>query len=81
MQTILTIYQMTLLFSHSLCLQDSIGKLQVGMQFDALLVDCTIAATFDIYPSDSPMDHLEKFATVGDDRNLVGVWVKARRVR
>ena len=62
-------------------MQDSIGQLHEGMQFDALLVDCKSTGTFDVYPSDTLMDQLEKFATVGDDRNIAGVWVKGRRVR
>ncbi|KAK9808225.1 hypothetical protein WJX73_000245 [Symbiochloris irregularis] len=67
--------------AEALGLQDSIGQLQVGKQLDALLVDCTKADTFDIYPADTSLDRLEKFATVGDDRNISGVWIKGRRVK
>lgn len=51
------------------------------MQLDALLVDCSRADTFDVYESDSQMDQLEKFATVGDDRNITGVWVSGKRLK
>ena len=61
--------------------QESIGQLHEGRQFDALLVDCTTADTFDVYSSDTQLDLLEKFATVGDDRNIAGVWVKGRRIK
>ena len=69
--------------SHYCCsvLQGSVGQLQQGFQFDALIVDCINCSTFDVYASDTKLDMLEKFATVGDDRNISSVYVKGRHIK
>ncbi|GAB4822013.1 hypothetical protein N2152v2_009059 [Parachlorella kessleri] len=61
--------------------QDRCGSFEEGRDFDALLIDATGGAVFDTLPTDSPMALLEKFVNLGDDRNIVGVWVQGRRVK
>lgn len=62
-------------------LQDRIGSFEEGKEFDALLVDTSGAGAFDTFPSDSLLGRMEKTMTLGDDRNIAGVWVQGRRVK
>lgn len=59
--------------------QDVVGSFEVGKDFDALLVDVHAARSpFDIFDGEDDMQALEKFLNLGDDRNLVEVWVEVR---
>ena len=59
-----------------LCLQDQVGSFEVGKDFDALMIDASSGATFDIFPSDSLLETFEKFVNLGDDRCIRAVWVQ-----
>jgi guanine deaminase len=62
-------------------LQDRVGDFAVGKEFDALLVDTTDTAVFDMFDGDTPLDAFQKFVNLGDDRNIKAVYVKARKVK
>jgi guanine deaminase len=64
----------------ALGLADRIGSFAVGKDFDALLVDTEGAAAFDISQWDTMEDRFQKFINLGDDRNILGVWVAGRLV-
>ena len=63
-------------------LEEHLGCLEVGRQFDAILVDMSCGA-FDRFaeavrtPTRLPVD-LEQFINLGDDRNVRRVWVRGR---
>ena len=57
-------------------LQDQVGSFEVGKDFDALMIDASSGAAFDIFPSDSLLDTFEKFVNLGDDRCIRAVWVQ-----
>lgn len=68
-------------------MQERVGNLEVGRQFDCLVVDCGTynpqnsqpsALPFDVFPDDSDLDRLEKFVQIGDDRNISHVFVDGR---
>lgn len=61
--------------------QDVVGDFAVGKEFDALVVDTTESAVFDVFPEDTPLDAFQKFINLGDDRNIKAVFVRGRRVR
>lgn len=60
-----------------------VGALEPGMQFDALRVN--LNAPNNMYTSlfghESMEDMVHKFVFLGDDRNIVQVWVKGRKVK
>lgn len=71
--------------------QDKVGSLEVGKQFDCLVIDCgrfSLDATgqkdselpFDIYPDDTRLDWFEKFVQLGDDRNIKQVYVNGHQI-
>ncbi|KAJ3376546.1 hypothetical protein HDU84_009765 [Entophlyctis sp. JEL0112] len=63
-----------------------IGTIQPGFQFDALVVDVdssgsTIDTWWDTDFEDSLPELFEKWIMLGDDRNIVKVWVNGKLVR
>ena len=60
--------------------QDRIGSLEVGKELDALVLDTTNAAVFDVAPRDTLLDRVEKVVNLGDDRSVVQVFVQGRSV-
>jgi cytosine/adenosine deaminase-related metal-dependent hydrolase len=62
-------------------LQEDVGTLAVGCQFDALLVDGGCGAAYDLFPQNSQLDCIEKFLTLGDDRHIAQVWVQGRPIK
>lgn len=69
-------------------MNDKIGSFEVGKDFDALLID--------LYSKDSPIDkydfsvareeaaileRVQRFVYMGDDRNIVQVYVKGKKVK
>ncbi|XP_030023045.1 guanine deaminase [Manduca sexta] len=82
-------YLATLGGAKALRLEDKIGSFEVGKEFDALLVD--------VYAENGPIDKydfeveqnteecatslLQRFIYMGDDRNIVQVYVKGKRVK
>uniref|UniRef100_A0AAV1TQ86 Guanine deaminase n=1 Tax=Peronospora matthiolae TaxID=2874970 RepID=A0AAV1TQ86_9STRA len=72
--------------AEALGLGDTVGNFMIGKDFDALVVDPYCANS----PMDKPFDPVEaadvfhtfqKFLFLGDDRNIVSVFVKGRQVK
>lgn len=83
-----SLYLATLGGATALHLNDKIGSFEVGKDFDALLID--------LYSKDSPIDkydfsvareeeaileRVQRFVYMGDDRNIVQVYVKGKKVK
>ncbi|XP_030647259.1 guanine deaminase isoform X1 [Chanos chanos] len=67
--------------SEALGLDEQIGNFEVGKDFDALRVNlCVPDGPVDVFPGEEPMVIFEKFLNLGDDRNIVEVYVAGRRV-
>lgn len=58
------------------CMQDTVGSFEVGKEFDAIMVDTDHSESYDVFPTDSALDKFEKFANLGDDRNIRAVWIQ-----
>lgn len=84
--------------ARSLGLEKVVGSFGVGMQFDALLLDCENDEVFDDYPeaygeerdpTAGPkrrdehhlVDSIERWFNLGDDRNILRVYVRGRSVK
>jgi guanine deaminase len=66
-----------------LALDDQIGNFQVGKSFDAIIVDLDVKSSSADYLSTdlTPQELLQKFVFVGDDRNVVKVFVNGKIVK
>lgn len=66
----------------ALDLDNRIGNFEVGKEFDALVVDVGNVGAIDILEENySPLDLLQKFIYLGDDRNIVHVFVASKRIK
>ncbi|KAJ3276935.1 hypothetical protein HK104_003559 [Borealophlyctis nickersoniae] len=68
-------------------LENTVGNFEPGKEFDALLVDLVHgregkdgSCAIECFSHDSPLSQLEKFVYLGDDRNIMAVFVGGRRV-
>lgn len=62
-------------------MEDRVGTFAVGKEFDALLVDTSLGGTagpFDVFEGEDDLQRFEKFINLGDDRNLLEVYVQVR---
>ncbi|XP_066567262.1 guanine deaminase [Amia ocellicauda] len=67
--------------SQALCLEDTIGNFEVGKDFDAVLVNPSVPdSPFDVFEDETEEIILEKFLNLGDDRNILKVYVAGKRV-
>ncbi|XP_070689661.1 guanine deaminase [Pempheris klunzingeri] len=67
--------------SQALSLDDQTGNFEVGKDFDALRVNVAAPdGPIDLIQCDEPKILLEKFLNLGDDRNIVEVFVAGRKV-
>uniref|UniRef100_A0A1A8F414 Guanine deaminase n=2 Tax=Nothobranchius korthausae TaxID=1143690 RepID=A0A1A8F414_9TELE len=67
--------------SQALSLDDHTGNFEVGKDFDALRVNVAApGGPIDLIQSDRPKNLLEKFLNLGDDRNIMEVFVAGRKV-
>ncbi|EFJ44340.1 hypothetical protein VOLCADRAFT_65103 [Volvox carteri f. nagariensis] len=65
--------------AQALDMSDRVGTFEVGKEFDALLVDTNLGGTsgpFDVFPGEDDDQRFEKFINLGDDRNLIEVYVQ-----
>jgi len=61
--------------------EDKLGNFIPGKEFDALLIDpLTPNSPFDIF-EETPMQTFEKFIFLGDDRNIVKIFVKGKELQ
>lgn len=66
----------------ALALDNEIGNFQVGKSFDALVVN--LASSFspvDVFPGNDIIELVQKFIMLGDDRNVVSVFVNGQVVK
>ncbi|XP_060893872.1 guanine deaminase [Labrus mixtus] len=67
--------------SQALSMDDQTGNFELGKDFDALRVNVAApGGPIDLTQSDAPKILLEKFLNLGDDRNIVEVFVAGRKV-
>ncbi|GCB68688.1 hypothetical protein scyTo_0000927 [Scyliorhinus torazame] len=67
--------------SKALGLDKLIGNFEVGKDFDAVLVKTNVPdSPFDVFPDDPQKDIFQKFLFLGDDRNMIEVYVAGRKV-
>ncbi|XP_060078633.1 guanine deaminase-like [Ylistrum balloti] len=60
-------------------MDDIIGNFEVGKEFDALVIDPKAAGSvIDVFENDSIEDVIQKFVFLGDDRNILKVFVAGR---
>ena len=64
----------------ALGIDDKVGNFKVGKQLDALLVDMDTGMA-DCFGYESIMDLVDKFVHLGDDRNILRVYVNGRLVK
>jgi guanine deaminase len=65
--------------ARALGLEDRIGTLAVGWEFDAIIIS-PADSPIRCYPTDSIIDVLQKLCVLGDDRNVKRVFVQGREV-
>ncbi|KAI0211152.1 Guanine deaminase [Lamellibrachia satsuma] len=67
--------------SQVLGIEDRVGNFIVGKEFDVLRINPSVAnSPFDIFDKDTVDDMIQKFFYLGDDRNIVEVFVAGQRV-
>uniref|UniRef100_UPI00398E4979 guanine deaminase n=1 Tax=Pristiophorus japonicus TaxID=55135 RepID=UPI00398E4979 len=67
--------------SQALGLDNLIGNFEVGKDFDAVLVNTSVPSNpFEVFPEDTQLDIFQKFLFLGDDRNMVEVYVAGKQV-
>ena len=60
----------------ALGMREETGTFTAGLWFDALLVDPLVPGSpFDVFEADATEDVVSKFFFLGDDRNIVRIWV------
>jgi guanine deaminase len=65
----------------ALGLDKEISTIDVGKQFDAVLVDVDAEnQPFEYWPDDDILKQVERYFNTGDDRNVAKVWVQGRCV-
>ena len=63
-------------------LENSVGRLAVGFEFDALLLDLTeFEDPLGENAENAGLTAFEKFVHLGDDRHIQSVWVQGRQVK
>ncbi|XP_067886702.1 guanine deaminase isoform X4 [Heterodontus francisci] len=67
--------------SQALGLDKLTGNFEVGKDFDAVLVNTNVPNNpFEVFPNDTLQDIFQKFLFLGDDRNMVEVYVAGKQV-
>ncbi|KAK4885749.1 hypothetical protein RN001_002020 [Aquatica leii] len=75
-------YLATLGGAKALVLDDVAGNFEIGKEFDALIIDLKAEnATAEFYTKYTPLEMLQKFIYVGDDRNITSVFVGGKKVK
>ncbi|KAI7876753.1 guanine deaminase-like protein [Lichtheimia hyalospora FSU 10163] len=76
---ITALYMATMGGAEALGLQDEVGSFEINKSFDALLVDvATENSPIDLLDHITPKDMVEKFINLGDDRNIISVWISGQ---
>eukprot|EP00798_Chlamydomonas_sp_ICE-L_P022726 gene22726-29887_t len=62
--------------------EHQVGTFEEGKEFDALLIDVNVPdGPFDIFDGDTYEDQFEKFINLGDDRNIIEVYIQGTMVK
>ncbi|GAX82583.1 hypothetical protein CEUSTIGMA_g10009.t1 [Chlamydomonas eustigma] len=76
------LYLATMGGAKALNIDNQVGSFEEGKEFDALLVDVNAeGGPFDIFDGDTIEDQFEKFINLGDDRNILEVYVQGVMVK
>ena len=76
------LYLATMGGARALNIDHQVGSFEEGKEFDALLVDVNVeGGPFDIFDGDTIEDQFEKFINLGDDRNILEVYVQGVLVK
>lgn len=67
--------------AQALGLNQQIGSFEEGKYFDAQLIDCCSSGPFDVFGGETELELLEKFLYLGDDRNVLHVWVNGKLIK
>jgi len=62
-------------------IDNNLGTLEVGKQFDALVIDIAGKNSVKYFDKDPIEDNIEKFFYLGDDRNIQQVYVAGKRIK
>jgi len=73
-------YLATLGGAEALGLQDRVGTLSIGMEFDAIILSADVDSPVQIFDSDRITDVFQKLCVLADDRNVKRVFVQGRDV-
>jgi guanine deaminase len=74
-------YLATLGGAEALNMQDRIGSIQPGMEFDAIILSASIPnSPVQVFDSDTLSDIFQKLLVLGDDRNIKQVFVQGKDV-
>jgi guanine deaminase len=74
-------YLATLGGAKALKLDNRIGSLAVGKEFDAMILSADVDSPIQLFDSDNVLDVFQKLCVLGDDRNIKAVYVQGRRVK
>lgn len=76
-------YLATLGGAEALGLQDIVGTFYVNREFDAIIFSAapSIAGNIDVFQTDSKEDLFQKICNLGDDRNVVKVFVQGKEIK
>ncbi|XP_074660179.1 guanine deaminase-like [Tubulanus polymorphus] len=67
--------------AEALCMDERLGSFEVGKEFDALLIDPhTNYSGIDAFDGDFHQEMFQKFLFLGDDRNIIEVYVQGRKI-
>ena len=67
--------------AEALGMGDVVGNFLPGKQLDCLIVDpAVLNGPFDVFDGEGPSEWFQKFLFLGDDRNIVAVFVNGRQV-
>ncbi|KAL6750281.1 hypothetical protein V8C86DRAFT_2816921 [Haematococcus lacustris] len=76
------LYLATLGGAKALGIDHQVGTFAEGKDFDALIIDINVpGGPFDVFDGDTLEDQFEKFINLGDDRNIVEVYVAGAAVK
>jgi guanine deaminase len=74
-------YLATLGGAQALGLEDSIGTLAVGFEFDAIVLSAEVPSPLQVFDTDGVEDIFQKLCVLGDDRNVKSVYVQGCQVK
>ncbi|XP_022909822.1 guanine deaminase isoform X2 [Onthophagus taurus] len=75
-------YLATLGGAAALGIEEKVGNFEVGKEFDAVIVDMDVKnSAVDYFKRCTPLELLQKFIFLGDDRNVINVFVQGKKVK